>query len=89
LLNEEFLHECWRDIRKDAAYGVDRVSAKDYEQNLDENIHDLVERLKRKHAEGAEPNSSEGSTSQKATVGCARQALAAKLGHGDSDLMEL
>jgi hypothetical protein len=48
LLNEEFLHECWRDIRKDAAYGVDRVSAKDYEQNLDANIHDLVERLKRK-----------------------------------------
>jgi group II intron reverse transcriptase/maturase len=48
LLNEDFLYECWRDIRKDAAYGVDRVSAEDYEQNLDENIHDLVERLKRK-----------------------------------------
>jgi len=48
LLNEAFLHECWRDIRKDAAYGVDRVSAEDYEQNLDENIHDLVERLKQK-----------------------------------------
>src|SRR5512136_1623400 len=44
----ELLKECWRDIRKDAAYGVDRVSAEDYEQNLDENIHDLVERLKRK-----------------------------------------
>jgi len=48
LLNEDFLHECWRDIRKDAAYGVDRVSANDYEQHLNENIHDLVERLKRK-----------------------------------------
>ena len=48
LLNEDFLHECWRDIRKDAAYGVDRVSAEDYEQHLDENIHDLVEQLKRK-----------------------------------------
>ena len=48
LLNEAYLHECWRDIRKDAAYGVDRISAQDYEQNLDENIHDLVERLKRK-----------------------------------------
>ena len=42
LLNEAYLHECWRDIRKDAAYGVDRISAQDYEQNLDENIHDLA-----------------------------------------------
>lgn len=48
LLNETFLKECWRGIRKDAAYGADRVSAQDYEQHLDENIHDLVERLKRK-----------------------------------------
>ncbi len=48
LLNEEYLKECWRDIRKDAAYGVDRISAREYEQNLDENIHDLVERLKQK-----------------------------------------
>ena len=71
LLNEAYLKECWRDIRQDAAYGVDRVSAEDYEQNLDENIHDLVERLKRKHAKGAEPNSSEGSTFQRATANCA------------------
>lgn len=48
LLNEAFLKECWRDIRKDAAYGVDRVSAQDYERDLEGNIHDLVERLKRK-----------------------------------------
>jgi group II intron reverse transcriptase/maturase len=48
LLNEEYLKECWRDIRKDAAYGVDRVSAEEYERKLDENIHDLVERLKQK-----------------------------------------
>jgi group II intron reverse transcriptase/maturase len=47
ILNEEFLLDCWRDIRKDAAYGVDRVSAKEYERNLEENIRDLVERLKR------------------------------------------
>ena len=48
LLNESFLKECWRDIRKEAASGVDRISAQDYERNLDENIHNLVERLKRK-----------------------------------------
>ena len=48
LLNEPFLKACWRDIRKAAASGVDRSSAQDYERHLDENIHHLVERLKRK-----------------------------------------
>ena len=48
MLNEEMLKDSWQDIRKDAACGVDRVSAKEYEQNLDENIHQLVEDLKRK-----------------------------------------
>ena len=48
MLNEDFLKQCWRDIRKDAASGVDQVSAQEYEQHLDENIHDLVERLKQK-----------------------------------------
>jgi len=47
MLNEEFLLDCWRHIRKNAAYGVDEVSAEEYEQNLVENIRDLVERLKR------------------------------------------
>ncbi|MBT8406470.1 MAG: group II intron reverse transcriptase/maturase [Deltaproteobacteria bacterium] len=47
MLNEEFLLESWRDIRKDAACGVDQVSAEEYEQNLGEHIRDLVERLKR------------------------------------------
>ena len=46
MLNEDFLTQCWRDIRKEAAAGVDRVSAQAYEQHLDENIHQLVERLK-------------------------------------------
>jgi len=48
MLNEEFLLDSWRYIRKDAAYGVDRVSAEEYEENLGENIRQLVERLKRK-----------------------------------------
>lgn len=48
LLNEELLKDCWRAIRKDAAYGVDQVSAQEYEEHLVENIHKLVERLKRK-----------------------------------------
>jgi RNA-directed DNA polymerase len=48
MLNEEMLKDSWQYIRKNAASGVDRVSAKEYEQNLDENIHQLVEDLKRK-----------------------------------------
>jgi len=48
LIDESFLRDCWRDIRKNAASGVDRVSAKEYEENLMDNIRNLVERLKRK-----------------------------------------
>jgi RNA-directed DNA polymerase len=48
LLNEEMLNDSWQFIRKDAASGVDRVSADEYELNLEENIHQLVEDLKRK-----------------------------------------
>jgi RNA-directed DNA polymerase len=48
MLNEEMLKDSWQHIRKEAAYGVDRVSAKDYEQNLGENIHQLVDDLKQK-----------------------------------------
>jgi RNA-directed DNA polymerase len=48
MLNEEMLRACWGEIRKDAAFGVDRVSAYEYQQNLEENIRDLVERLKSK-----------------------------------------
>ena len=47
-LNEEMLRDSWRLLRKDAALGVDRVSAAEYEANLEGNIHQLVERLKRK-----------------------------------------
>ena len=35
MLNEEMLKDSWQYIRKNAASGVDRVSAKEYEQNLD------------------------------------------------------
>jgi group II intron reverse transcriptase/maturase len=46
--NEELLRESWREIKKHVAYGVDQISAQDYEQQLEENIRDLVERLKQK-----------------------------------------
>jgi retron-type reverse transcriptase len=47
-LNEELLTESWREIKKHAAYGVDEISAQDYEQHLEGNIRDLGERLKQK-----------------------------------------
>lgn len=47
-LDEEYLIRCWGEIRKEAAYGVDRISAEEYQRNLVVNIRDLVERLKRK-----------------------------------------
>jgi group II intron reverse transcriptase/maturase len=47
-LNEELLLDSWRLLRKDAALGVDRISAAEYEANLAENIKQLVEQLKRK-----------------------------------------
>ncbi len=48
MLNEELLRDSWRMIRKEAAYGVDKVGALEYEKELDENIDQLVERLKGK-----------------------------------------
>jgi group II intron reverse transcriptase/maturase len=48
MLNEELLTESWREIKKSAASGVDQISAQVYEQNLEGNIRDLVERLKQK-----------------------------------------
>jgi group II intron reverse transcriptase/maturase len=48
MLNEEVLRESGRGIKKHAASGVDQISAQDYEQQLEENIRDLVERLKQK-----------------------------------------
>jgi len=47
-LNEELLLDSWRLLRKDAALGVDGVSAAEYEANLAENIRQLVECLKLK-----------------------------------------
>ena len=46
--NAAFLKQGWRDIRKEAASGVDHVRAQADEQPLDAHIHDLVERLKQK-----------------------------------------
>jgi len=48
LLNEGFLKECYYSLGRDRASGIDGVSWKEYGERLDENISDLVVRLKAK-----------------------------------------
>lgn len=48
MLNEANLLDSWRYLKKDVASGIDRISAREYEKNLHDNIRTLVERLKRK-----------------------------------------
>jgi RNA-directed DNA polymerase len=47
-LNKPNLTEAFHALRKDAAAGVDGVTWREYEKNLEANVDDLVERLKRK-----------------------------------------
>ena len=48
MLNELNLYDSWKYLNKSASCGIDRVSAKQYEANLEGNVKDLVSRLKRK-----------------------------------------
>lgn len=47
LLNEEMIKECHGNMEKGKASGVDGVTKETYEENLDENVKGLVDRLKR------------------------------------------
>lgn len=46
LITEEALAWSFRELRRDAAAGVDEVSARDYEKTLSENLKDLHRRLR-------------------------------------------
>jgi len=48
MINRLSLMDAWLDINKDAASGVDKVTAGEYQKNLTENIIDLEKRLKEK-----------------------------------------
>lgn len=48
LLNEEILRWSFHNLNRKAAPGVDEVTWGEYESNLDENLRDLVDRLKGK-----------------------------------------
>ena len=47
LLNEEFLEECYYGLEWDKAVGIDGETVKGYGDNLQENIKDLVVRMKK------------------------------------------
>lgn len=48
LLTEDFLKECFRELKKRKSPGIDGVTVNEYEEQLDENLADLVIRLKTK-----------------------------------------
>ena len=45
-IDVEWLHEAYRQTRKDGATGVDGITAKQYEQDLDNNLCSLLDRFK-------------------------------------------
>lgn len=47
-LNEEFLRDCFRYLKRNKAPGIDDVSLEEYGKDLEANIKDLVQRLKEK-----------------------------------------
>jgi len=47
-LNVEFLKDCYFNLDRNKAVGIDRVSWLEYKQNLDDNLENLVDKLKRK-----------------------------------------
>ncbi|GAF97212.1 unnamed protein product, partial [marine sediment metagenome] len=46
LLNERFLKECYYNLGRDRASGIDGVSWKEYGKQLDENLNNLMTRMK-------------------------------------------
>lgn len=54
LINKDMLESCHNEMDEDKAVGIDGVTKSDYERNLDENLDNLVARLK-KHAYRPQP----------------------------------
>jgi group II intron reverse transcriptase/maturase len=48
LLTEDFLKECFKELKRNKSPGIDGVTVSEYEERLDENIANLVARLKAK-----------------------------------------
>ena len=48
LLTEDFLKECFRELKRRKSPGIDGITVSEYEKRLDENVADLIARLKGK-----------------------------------------
>ena len=48
LINKEMLQSCYVQMDKEKAVGIGGVTKEEYERNLDRNLENLVERLKKK-----------------------------------------
>ena len=48
LLNEEYLRDCYKSLKRNKAVGIDKVGWEEYGRNLERNLAELVSRLKRK-----------------------------------------
>jgi len=48
LLNEAFLMECWQEMNKNSASGIDGMSPKQFGENLEEEVSRIVQALKSK-----------------------------------------
>lgn len=46
MLNVENALDSWKLLNKKAAYGIDKISAKEYEENLQQNVEELIEQVK-------------------------------------------
>ena len=47
MIDLELLYLAWRELNKKASAGIDRVMAHEYGKNLDENLNNPIDRLKR------------------------------------------
>ena len=68
LLNEANLKECFELLKKGKAAGIDGVGIEEYGQTLDENLKDLVARMKRQAYQAA--TSAEGRISPRPMGSC-------------------
>src|ERR1051325_7172175 len=46
LLNAQNTLDSWKLLNKKAAYGVDKVSAEEYEKNLHQNVEELIKQVR-------------------------------------------
>ena len=47
LINHELLEECFNELEGNKATGIDNMTKDEYRENLEENINNIVERLKK------------------------------------------